>query len=514
MLALLGLSLLLPQTLAREINEPPLYVSVENDPAPNCWISIDPEACIVAWNHNDTPGTMADDQVSVPPALKRVVTSIDVQGEPQEFELDPANFTVEHPVNHILNGTWLTANESLPGAIKEYVTLESGPGTSTENPPQALMVVRHFPLPEPVSDTPERVGVYSWDCRYYISEGGNWENACSYDWVRPWPPGLHITTSSDELVELYAGFLDCSTLLPHGLPEGDYCSGTEALSSVGQNASLFWKDATPDVAASTDVEKVTVEVAPGSPMESRAARLDAGIPSPTGYKALPMGTSPSRLSAGPLPAEPAVESQTSSVTLVKPAHHDQGALTAAGQSLQPSFPLPLWAPVVVVAVAAGSLLLLLAFALYHRVSKHRTLENENRLRIYEAVRNEPGIRAGTLRTRLGLGYQTILWHLKVLEGFRMVESVGDGQRRFFVNGGTFNAHEKKAVLVASAPTAKAIVEHIQAHGETPLAALSTTLNLSNSAVSETVGRLERAGILSKRRINGRLHVAPGRIHPE
>src|SRR5438309_8653439 len=64
-----------------------------------------------------------------------------------------------------------------------------------------------------------------------------------------------------------------------------------------------------------------------------------------------------------------------------------------------------------VGIASG---ILVAIASYTRLRQSRVLDQETRMRVYEAICAEPGIRVGTIAACLGLGHNTVLHHVRIL----------------------------------------------------------------------------------------------------
>src|SRR5438067_4029651 len=145
--------------------------------------------------------------------------------------------------------------------------------------------------------------------------------------------------------------------------------------------------------------------------------------------------------------------------------------------------------------------------LYHRIPRAKALDNANRQRVYDAIREEPAIRVGTLAARLGLNRDTVLEHIRVLERFRLVESAGAGQRRYFASGMIGSIVEKNAIAATSASSTKRVLSLVQARGEVEFRDLVRSLGLSSPLTSWSVKRLERAGLVRKERRDGRLVVS-------
>lgn len=145
--------------------------------------------------------------------------------------------------------------------------------------------------------------------------------------------------------------------------------------------------------------------------------------------------------------------------------------------------------------------------LYHRIPRAKALDNANRQRVFDAIRDEPGIRVGTLGARLGLDHDTVLWHVRVLERFSLVEGVGARQRRYFAAGSVRSRQEKSVAIALSAERVKRIWQHVQERGEVELGGLVESLGLPYSTASSGVSELVRADLVRKRREGRRLIVS-------
>ena len=152
--------------------------------------------------------------------------------------------------------------------------------------------------------------------------------------------------------------------------------------------------------------------------------------------------------------------------------------------------------------------------LYHRIPRAKALDNANRQRVYDAIREEPAIRVGTLAARLGLNRDTVLEHIRVLERFRLVESAGAGQRRYFASGMIGSIVEKNAIAATSASSTKRVLSLVQARGEVEFRDLVRSLGLSSPLTSWSVKRLERAGLVRKERRGDTRKEPPEERRPE
>lgn len=507
--------MLSPGAAALDESAGPIEAQVTAARVHNCVAEVTNEFCPIAWDPGSDQTNLSDDNVSVTQTITQVNVSIEdgALGLHREVVFNESNFTVENPGWRAANGTWIEANDSLPHAVKEHVTLESRELWENGYAPHSrgLVVRVRFPTPVPdpyAGDTWDSYSlrIASWDCAYYFTSEGGWDKACSYDSIRPFPHGVWQPDSIDWQLELIRGDFDCSNFYVPAAPES--CAPTNATGAEFGGIETTWKDKMPDVGLSASAGEVAVELTP-----SRGSSHDTSL-APLAVRSAENATLP-----GPLPYKEPSKPQplASSSQSEDPAGHPQRDLMPPKpvknpsdlhpQSTQP--PAHPWIRALALGLIAGGALAGALLGLYHRLAKEDTLENKNRQRVYEEIKKDPGVRAGTLSTRLGLNYATVSWHLSVLRECHLIEgtATGDGQLRYFLNGGSYSASEKKEILACAAPTAKLIFEHIRKRGPMRLADLASELGIAKSTVSEIVSRLERSGLVAKRRSGNAWHIS-------
>lgn len=110
---------------------------------------------------------------------------------------------------------------------------------------------------------------------------------------------------------------------------------------------------------------------------------------------------------------------------------------------------------------------------------------------------QPGVRVGTLQAQLGLNYNTVLRHVRLLEKCGLVEGAGEGQRRYFVRQAAMGVEAKRAAIAAASPVAAEVLRYVQARGRVALPALRADLRLPRSSASTALARLEGAGLVAR-----------------
>lgn len=158
------------------------------------------------------------------------------------------------------------------------------------------------------------------------------------------------------------------------------------------------------------------------------------------------------------------------------------------------------------AIYAGAHLPMFA-ALFSRVSKADALLNERRSDIIELLRSDPGLTAQEVARRLDYSRTATVHHLETLTRTGQLLYVQNGQQRhYFPPDGT----ERERVRIAVARD-EGYADLLQLIDEAPgvtLAELTTRLHRSKPRLSRMVARLERLGVLARRREGRTLRVFP------
>ena len=143
-----------------------------------------------------------------------------------------------------------------------------------------------------------------------------------------------------------------------------------------------------------------------------------------------------------------------------------------------------WAPV------AGAL------ALYNRVQRDGSFENETRRRIFDQVRSRPGQSISEIASTVGVSHSTASYHLERLLEFNLLASTQDGNKmRFFVNGGLFTEEERRILAALSNSETRRVLATLLAHPGSYRAELTTLLGVSSPTVNWHLTRLLSAGLV-------------------
>lgn len=135
---------------------------------------------------------------------------------------------------------------------------------------------------------------------------------------------------------------------------------------------------------------------------------------------------------------------------------------------------------------------------FSRIAKHELLDNDTRARIYGIVEQNPGIRMGQLAKQAGASLGSTMHHIRKLRCDRLITERPVGRHKcFFVNGSGLSGEEMKALSMIQGDTIQGIADYIQQHPRTNLKDLARGLGISSPLAAHHVGKLERAGLVSK-----------------
>jgi len=138
----------------------------------------------------------------------------------------------------------------------------------------------------------------------------------------------------------------------------------------------------------------------------------------------------------------------------------------------------------------------LGLALYNRVQRDGSFENETRRRIFDHVRQRPGQSIAEIATTVGVSHSTASYHLERLLEFSLLASTQDGNKmRFFVNGGLFTEEERRVLAALSNTETRRVLATILANPGSYRAELTALLHVSSPTVNWHLQRLLAAGLV-------------------
>lgn len=159
---------------------------------------------------------------------------------------------------------------------------------------------------------------------------------------------------------------------------------------------------------------------------------------------------------------------------------------------------------------------LAAVPLFSRIAKADLLENRVRAAIFELIQADPGINVSQISGQLDIAWGTTTHHLQKLRQERLVGiRVVGHEKCYFPNGGAYTPHEMDVLSATKGETAHRIATYLARAGPTTHGALASALDLSPALVTFHARKLERAGILARRREGRSTIYAPleTNLHP-
>jgi predicted transcriptional regulator len=255
---------------------------------------------------------------------------------------------------------------------------------------------------------------------------------------------------------------------------------------------------TPDLAVGVSLREGRVSACVGACLDVPLALLGASLdgapaftrgfgavaeaaPSGSGLLALP-GHAPS---ASPLaPSLPA----------------DRAAPSPLAASAVAERPLLSGDSMLAVALAAGLLLLALPAALYSKIRRDSTLENDTRRAVYESVVAAPGLSIQDVARRSAISHSTAAYHLERLSSAGLVVATSDGNKvRYYRNGGRFTEAERRLLPVLENAETVRVLETVMGNPWTYRAEIAQQLGVTATTVNWHLKRLFGCGVLSERR---------------
>lgn len=138
------------------------------------------------------------------------------------------------------------------------------------------------------------------------------------------------------------------------------------------------------------------------------------------------------------------------------------------------------------------------FALYNRVQRDGSFENETRRRIFDHVRAQPGQSIAEIASVVGVSHSTASYHLERLLEFNLLASTQDGNKmRFFVNGGLFTEEDRRVLAALSNAETRRVLATILANPGSYRAELTALLHVSSPTVNWHLSRLLLAGLVTE-----------------
>jgi len=173
----------------------------------------------------------------------------------------------------------------------------------------------------------------------------------------------------------------------------------------------------------------------------------------------------------------------------------------------PFWSLPLWVMFAQLVLLPPEILLAIKLWTYmgiRRVSGGNVLDQDMRARIYEYIRQNPGIHLRGLSSGMQVKLGTLRYHLALLQHTHKIAVSGDNASvRFYENSGTYSTEEQQIIKHLRNETTKKILAVLLDRPMATRQDIADAVGVSGPSVSWHMKRLEEDRILLSRR-SGRL----------
>jgi Mn-dependent DtxR family transcriptional regulator len=135
---------------------------------------------------------------------------------------------------------------------------------------------------------------------------------------------------------------------------------------------------------------------------------------------------------------------------------------------------------------------------FSRIAKDELLDHDRRAKIFEMIKQNPGIRLSELAHGLDLPWGSCMHHLRKLRADRLITFKQVGHHKcYFVNGSGLSDHEMAAVSLVKGDTLQGIAAYLDANPRVSLKELAQGVGISSPLAAFHVGKLARAGLVQK-----------------
>lgn len=465
-------------------------------PTEHCTIGLDAELCAASYDDGGTPLSPGDDTVSVRKYVDaaRVTLRPPTGGDDLTLEAQPSDLRVQHSAFTTLNETWIDANNTLPAPVKTFVTLDSRPMVLDPHP-WGVFVTVHEPVSLNGETFDPAAGIcWSW-CTFFLLDpsGPVRSNETTVQlfpnnvWTQDWSSDAFLST----FVQLNQPL--CEQPVPPAA-----CAEEAPVQPTLDAAAAAAEAATPSLDLAVQFNRTILQWEPTPPPHQGGAQGAAPAAHPDANRGTRAGrlTTSEERAASPIAATMPWQAPIAHGAVASPTDAESSNAPAIQTAAVPQEPLP-W--------AIGAAALGVAALLYHRLTRERALEQVTRRRIYDVIRNEPGIRLGTIAARMDLAYPTVEQHVRVLERFGLVSRTGTGQKRYYASGSRAPEELRMQIEILATPSVRAVFEFMRKHGQdADIGVVCDRLGLSPSTVSEAAARLCQAGVLERKRVQRRV----------
>lgn len=242
-----------------------------------------------------------------------------------------------------------------------------------------------------------------------------------------------------------------------------------------------------------------VEAAPEVVLHYHVGDVDARDPAPSFGLADPTERTGRALPAG-TPSQAASSTDDATAT-----SDDRGAGDGVATQLAETIRRPLQRPSVGAVMAAAVAAAILAVIVgYRRLTSGKVLENTIRARIFEHIKEHPGVTTQEIADALEVDYSTASHHVGVLKEFDLVHSRKQGRiTHFFENHGTYGNFEKDAIPLLREGTSSEVARLVRDNPGIRPAAVARSLDVDPSTVKWHVDKLKDADLVDAEPLDGR-----------
>lgn len=136
---------------------------------------------------------------------------------------------------------------------------------------------------------------------------------------------------------------------------------------------------------------------------------------------------------------------------------------------------------------------------YSRISKRNLCENPIREKILQAVNEHPGISLAHIESLVGSTYKNLRYHLDLLEKHGMVVKYKSDVIRYFPQPGICTPDRRQILARMRNRRAREIMDFIAKRPGASRKEISRAIGISGPSVSWHIDRLEREGIVIRKR---------------
>jgi len=135
---------------------------------------------------------------------------------------------------------------------------------------------------------------------------------------------------------------------------------------------------------------------------------------------------------------------------------------------------------------------------FSRIAKDELLDHDRRAKIFEMIKQNPGIRLSELANGLELPWGSAMHHLRKLRAERLIMFKAVGAHKcYFINGSGLSEHEMAAASLLKGDTLQNIATFLTGNPGSSLKDVAKGVGISSPLAAFHVSKLERAGLIEK-----------------